>query len=158
MKDYRFRYDSFIVSTNELSKGDYRLLEVDHRVVLPLTKVLLRITSADVIHRWSVPSLGVKMDAVPGKHNILEFKPRRCGIYYGQCAEICGVNHSYIPIVVEVVSERMFSKWVDRMWLYRQGVTKFQYTFRGNIWVGETTERMREERRVFRDKYYKVMG
>lgn len=74
--------------------------------MLPLSKVLMRITRADVIHRWSVPSLGVKMDAVPGKHNILEFVPSCCGVFYGQCAEICGVNHSYIPIVVEVVLER----------------------------------------------------
>lgn len=113
MKDYRFRYESFMVFTEILDEGEYRLLEVDNRMVLPLRKVLLRVTRADVIHRWSVPSLGVKMDAVPGKHNILEFTPSRCGVFYGQCAEICGAYHSYMPIVVEVIPERNFNKWAS---------------------------------------------
>lgn len=110
MKPFKFEYDSFIVEENRLKSGEYRLLEVDHRLVLPLRRVLLRITSADVIHRWSVPAMGVKMDAVPGKHNILLLEPRRCGVFYGQCAELCGVNHSFMPIVVEVVNEDWFNR------------------------------------------------
>lgn len=106
----RFGYDSYMVSTDILKFGDYRLLEVDHRLVLPKSTVMVRVTRADVIHRWSVPSLGIKIDAVPGKHNILMFKPMRVGVYYGQCSEICGVNHSYMPIVVEVIPLSNFNK------------------------------------------------
>lgn len=110
MKPYSFEYDSFIVDEGNLKRGEYRLLEVDHRLVLPLRRVLLRISSADVIHRWSVPAMGVKIDAVPGKHNILLLEPSRCGVFYGQCAELCGVNHSFMPIVVEVISNRFFER------------------------------------------------
>lgn len=112
IKPFKFEYDSFIVEERNLKVGGYRLLEVDHRLVLPLTRVLLRITRADVLHRWAVPALGVKMDAVPGKHNIFLLEPSRCGIFYGQCSELCGVNHSFIPIVVEVINEHWFGRWV----------------------------------------------
>ena len=106
--DFVLEYDSFMIPTDELDEGDYRLLEVDHRVVMPVGKTTVSVCRADVIHRWSIPSLAVKMDAVPGKHNILGLTIDRCGIYYGQCAEICGVNHSYIPIVVEVIPRDFF--------------------------------------------------
>ncbi|MCG7899567.1 MAG: hypothetical protein JAY85_14070 [Candidatus Thiodiazotropha weberae] len=112
IKPYSFEYDSFIVDEDRLNRGEYRLLEVDHRLVLPLRGVLLRVSSADVIHSWAVPAIGVKMDAVPGKHNILLLEPSRCGIFYGQCSELCGVNHSFMPIVVEVIRNRCFERWV----------------------------------------------
>ena len=96
-----------------LEEGDFRLIEVDRRLILPLSKSLLSVTRADVIHSWSVPSLGVKMDAVPGKHNIVDLSPKLCGVSYGSCAEVCGVNHSYIPVSVEVLSEEFFDKWLE---------------------------------------------
>lgn len=105
----------------DLGGGEYRLLEVDHRLVLPLARVLLRISRADVIHRWSVPAMGVKMDAVPGKHNMLLLGPSRCGVFYGQCAELCGVNHSFIPIVVEVIGHKWFERWVGNMDWFMKG-------------------------------------
>lgn len=109
---FEFMYDSFIVSTEDLRLGEYRLFEVDWRVVLPTKKrILLGVSRVDVIHRWSIPSLGIKLDGVPGKHNLLQFVPRRLGIYYGQCSELCGVNHSYIPIVVEVIKWEDFVNW-----------------------------------------------
>lgn len=110
MVPYSFGYDSFMVDEVDLGGGEYRLLEVDHRLVLPLARVLLRISRADVIHRWSVPAMGVKMDAVPGKHNILLLEPSRCGVFYGQCAELCGVNHSFMPIVVEIIGHKWFER------------------------------------------------
>lgn len=109
---YCFEYDSFIVDEMKLGRGEYRLLDVDHRLILPLRRSLLRVSSADVIHRWSVPAIGVKIDAVPGKHNILLLEPSRCGVYYGQCSELCGVNHSFMPIVVEIINRNFFARWV----------------------------------------------
>jgi len=106
-------FDSYIVPTNELERGDFRLLEVDHRVVLPTqTDIRVLVTSADVIHSWTVPSLGVKADAVPGRLNQLRFYVKYPGVFYGQCSEICGANHSFIPIVVEAVPLKNFMEWV----------------------------------------------
>lgn len=108
MERLEFGYDSFMVSTPDLQTGEFRLYEVDWRVVVPNKKrVLLRVTRVDVIHRWRIPSLGLKLDGVPGKHNLVQFIPRRLGVFYGQCSELCGINHSYIPIVVEVI------RWED---------------------------------------------
>jgi len=106
-------FDSYIIPTNELERGDFRLLEVDHRVVLPTqTDIRVLVTSADVIHSWTVPSLGVKADAVPGRLNQLRFYIKYPGIFYGQCSEICGANHSFIPIVVEAIPLENFMEWV----------------------------------------------
>ena len=106
-------FDSYIVPTNELEKGDFRLLEVDHRVVLPTqTDIRVLVTSADVIHSWTVPSLGVKADAIPGRLNQLSFFIKYPGVFYGQCSEICGANHSFIPIVVEAIPLENFMEWV----------------------------------------------
>lgn len=128
IEPFKFEYDSFMVEEPNLRKGEYRLLEVDHRLVIPLTRVLLSITSADVIHRWSVPAIGVKIDAVPGKHNILLLEPNRCGVFYGQCAELCGVNHSFIPIVVEVINEEWFNGWAaETDWLMKGKPTRRPY-------------------------------
>jgi len=106
-------FDSYMVPTNELERGDFRLLEVDHRVVLPTqTDIRVLVTSADVIHSWTVPSLGIKADAVPGRLNQLRFYVKYPGVFYGQCSEICGANHSFIPIVVEAVPLKNFMEWV----------------------------------------------
>ena len=106
-------FDSYMIPTNELESGDFRLLEVDHRVVLPTqTDIRVLVTSADVIHSWTVPSLGIKADAVPGRLNQLRFYVKYPGVFYGQCSEICGANHSFIPIVVEAVPLKNFMEWV----------------------------------------------
>nr|QCW07963.1 cytochrome c oxidase subunit 2 [Aleyrodidae sp. JXCHN01] len=90
-----------------------RLLEVDNSFVLPLyIKVRLLVSSFDVLHSWTVPALGVKVDSVPGRLNQLNFTCSRLGIYFGQCSEICGANHSFMPIVAEVVSAGAFSSWL----------------------------------------------
>nr|QTT61175.1 cytochrome c oxidase subunit II [Tritia ephamilla] len=111
--DYsNIEFDSYMVPSNELEPGDFRLLEVDHRVVLPTqTDLRVLVTSADVIHSWTVPSLGVKVDAVPGRLNQLGFFIKYPGVFYGQCSEICGANHSFMPIVVEAVPLKNFLEW-----------------------------------------------
>lgn len=106
-------FDSYIIPTDDLERGDFRLLEVDHRVVLPThTDIRVLVTSADVIHSWTVPRLGVKADAIPGRLNQLSFFIKYPGVFYGQCSEICGANHSFIPIVVEAVPLENFIIWV----------------------------------------------
>ena len=99
-----------MVQTEDLTQsGLPRLLEVDNRLVLPLDTDIRVIThSTDVIHAWCVPSLGVKMDAVPGRLNQVYLKIDRAGVFYGQCREICGANHSFMPIVVEAVDRETF--------------------------------------------------
>lgn len=95
------------------ARGEPYHLAVDNRVVVPVGKtVKLIITAADVIHSFSVPSMWVKMDAVPGRLNEVSFTPLHTGVYYGQCSELCGINHGYMPIAVEVVSEERFAQWV----------------------------------------------
>jgi cytochrome c oxidase subunit 2 len=90
-----------------------RLLEVDNRIVLPVdTEVRVYITAADVIHSWSEPALGVKLDAVPGKLNETWLKIEKEGVYYGQCSQLCGMAHAYMPIVIEAVSKEKFAEWV----------------------------------------------
>lgn len=107
-------FDSYIIPEEDLIYGMYRLLEVDHRTVVPI-KVDIRflITARDVLHSWTVPVLGLKVDAVPGRINQLLFNFMRPGVFYGQCSEICGANHSFIPIVVEVTDLNTFMKWVE---------------------------------------------
>lgn len=98
-------FDSYMVPTSDLNKGDFRLLEVDNRLVVPInTHVRVLVTGADVLHSFAVPALAVKMDAVPGRLNQTGFFVKRPGVFYGQCSEICGANHSFMPIVVEAVS------------------------------------------------------
>ena len=102
-------FDSYMTPTNSLTEGEFRLLEVDNRVILPyLTQIRLLVTAADVIHSWTIPSLGIKADAVPGRLNQLNVFFNRPGIFYGQCSEICGANHSFIPIRVEAINPRDF--------------------------------------------------
>jgi len=105
--------DSYITPPSDLSVGEFRLLEVDNRVVLPINlEIRVLVTAADVIHAWTVPSLGVKVDAVPGRLNQLGFTITQPGVFYGQCSEICGANHSFMPISVESVNLKSFINWV----------------------------------------------
>ena len=107
-------FDSYIVPTNDLELGNFRLLETDHHLILPIkTNTRIIVSSADVIHSWTVPSLGVKVDAIPGRLNQLMLYPRRPGLYYGQCSEICGANHSFMPITLEIVNIDYFIKWLN---------------------------------------------
>jgi cytochrome c oxidase subunit 2 len=106
-------FDSYMLPQDELEEGQLRLLEVDNRVVLPInTHVRVLTTSADVIHSWAVPSLGVKCDAIPGRLNQTSVFIQREGVYYGQCSELCGANHAFMPIVVEGVSLHSYLCWI----------------------------------------------
>ncbi|RYE06217.1 MAG: cytochrome c oxidase subunit II [Rickettsiaceae bacterium] len=106
-------FDSYIISEENLKVGQKRLLEVDNLLVIPEnTVVKFLITGGDVLHSFAVPSLGIKMDAVPGKINETWTKVTKPGIYYGQCSELCGVHHGFMPIAIEVVSKEDFAKWL----------------------------------------------
>lgn len=106
-------FDSYIIASNDLERGLYRLLETDNRVILPyLINTRVMITSADVLHSWAIPRMGVKLDATPGRLNQLVMSSYRPAITYGQCSEICGANHRYIPIVAEFVSVEDFNQWI----------------------------------------------
>lgn len=106
-------FDAYITPTQELTSRQFRLLEVDNRTTVPFkTQIRCLISAADVLHSWTVPSLGVKADAVPGRLNQVSFLINRPGILFGQCSEICGANHRFIPIVIESVNIKTFSKWV----------------------------------------------
>ena len=97
-------FDSYILPLRDLSLGQYRLLEVDNRLLLPKGKTIqIIVTSADVIHRWTVPALRIKIDGVPGRLNQIPLLSLCPAVIYGQCSEICGANHSFMPIVVETV-------------------------------------------------------
>jgi cytochrome c oxidase subunit 2 len=97
-----------------LTIGSFRLLEVDNRVILPInTHIRLLVTSCDVLHSWAVPSFGVKIDACPGRLSQASLFIKREGIFYGQCSEICGINHGFMPIVIKAVSPEKFLTWVQ---------------------------------------------
>nr|AER58762.1 cytochrome oxidase subunit 2 [Heliobletus contaminatus] len=105
-------FDSYMLPTADLPLGNFRLLEVDHRVVVPMeSPIRVIVTADDVLHSWAVPSLGVKTDAIPGRLNQTSFITTRPGIFYGQCSEICGANHSFMPIVVESAPLAHFENW-----------------------------------------------
>nr|QIA60628.1 cytochrome c oxidase subunit 2 [Metacalypogeia alternifolia] len=107
-------FDSYMTPEDDLELGQLRLLEVDNRMVVPAkTHLRMIITSADVLHSWAVPSLGVKCDAVPGRSNQTSIFIKREGVYYGQCSELCGTNHAFMPIVVEAVSLDDYVSWVS---------------------------------------------
>nr|YP_010957150.1 cytochrome c oxidase subunit II [Stathmonotus gymnodermis]WMY90438.1 cytochrome c oxidase subunit II [Stathmonotus gymnodermis] len=109
-------FDSYMIPTQDLGPGQFRLLEADHRMVVPLESPIRVLVSAeDVLHSWAVPSLGIKMDAVPGRLNQTAFIASRSGVFYGQCSEICGANHSFMPIVVEAVPLTHFESWSSLM-------------------------------------------
>nr|QHD20103.1 cytochrome c oxidase subunit II [Emberiza pallasi] len=109
-------FDSYMIPTADLPLGHFRLLEVDHRVIVPMSSTIrVIVTADDVIHSWAVPSLGVKTDAIPGRLNQTSFFASRPGVYYGQCSEICGANHSFMPIVVESTPLANFESWSTMM-------------------------------------------
>lgn len=108
-----FGFDSYLIAQKDLKPGQPRLLAVDNEVVVPINKVVrIQVTAADVIHSFAVPSFGVKIDAMPGRLNESWFKITREGIYYGQCSELCGRDHAFMPIAVRAVSEADFNAWV----------------------------------------------
>lgn len=109
-----FEFDSNIVPEADLRPGQPRLLETDNRVVLPVNAtVRLQVTASDVLHAWAMPAFGIKIDAVPGRLNEVWIPPvSREGVYYGQCSELCGAQHGFMPIAVEVVSRERFDRWV----------------------------------------------
>lgn len=103
-----------MVLEDDLDIGQLRLLEVDNRIVVPAnTHLRMIITSADVLHSWAVPSLGVKCDAIPGRLNQASLFIQREGVYYGQCSELCGTNHGFMPIVIEAVSNDDYVTWLN---------------------------------------------
>jgi cytochrome c oxidase subunit 2 len=108
-----FVFDSYLIEEFDLNFGSLRLLEVDRRVVLPIhTYIRILVSSSDVLHSWAVPSFGIKIDACPGRLNQLTLFINRCGIFYGQCSELCGVNHGFMPIVIEGVSFADYAIWL----------------------------------------------
>nr|WNH37078.1 cytochrome c oxidase subunit II [Nezumia sclerorhynchus] len=105
-------FDAYMIPSQDLIPGEFRLLETDSRVVIPFDSPIRMLTSAeDVLHSWTVPALGLKMDAVPGRLNQMTFISHRPGVFYGQCSEICGANHSFMPIVLEIVLIKEFVLW-----------------------------------------------
>nr|AWV84422.1 cytochrome oxidase subunit II [Tettigades sarcinatrix]AWV84435.1 cytochrome oxidase subunit II [Tettigades sarcinatrix] len=106
-------FDSYMKPTMDLKNNEFRLIETDNHMILPFnTQVRLMITSYDVLHSWAMPSMGVSVDAVPGRLNQSSILINRPGFFYGQCSEICGANHSFMPIVIESVNNIMFLNWL----------------------------------------------
>nr|YP_009228284.1 cytochrome c oxidase subunit II [Epicauta chinensis]AKL79033.1 cytochrome c oxidase subunit II [Epicauta chinensis] len=109
-------FDSYMVPINEMKPWNFRLLDVDNRMIVPFkTQTRMLVSAADVIHSWTIPALGVKIDATPGRLNQANFLSNRTGLLYGQCSEICGANHSFMPIVIESVTPNYFIKWISKM-------------------------------------------
>ena len=109
-----FEFNSILVPTDKLKPGQLRLLTVDNEMVVPVNKVVrVQTIGADVIHAFAVPSFGIKIDSVPGRLNETWFKATREGVYYGQCSELCGRDHAFMPIAVRVVTEQAFNAWVE---------------------------------------------
>nr|YP_009305221.1 cytochrome c oxidase subunit II [Scirpophaga incertulas]AHF21006.1 cytochrome c oxidase subunit II [Scirpophaga incertulas] len=107
-------FDSYMTPSNEMNPNNFRLLDVDNRIVLPMNnQIRMLITATDVIHSWTIPSLGIKVDANPGRLNQTSFFMNRPGIFFGQCSEICGANHSFMPIVIESVNIKNFINWIN---------------------------------------------
>nr|YP_009704347.1 cytochrome c oxidase subunit II [Xerotyphlops vermicularis]QEO33839.1 cytochrome c oxidase subunit II [Xerotyphlops vermicularis] len=113
-EDMNLSFDSYMTQTNDLPQGGFRLLEVDNRMTVPSqTQTRVLISAEDVLHSWAVPSLGIKADAIPGRLNQVLMLPSRNGLFFGQCSEICGINHSFMPIVIESVPTPTFESWLN---------------------------------------------
>lgn len=109
-------FDSYIIPPAEIGNNRFRLLDVDNRTVIPyITQVRILVTAADVLHSWTIPSLRVKIDATPGRLNQITFSLERTGLLFGQCSEICGANHRFMPIVIESVNPPTFIKWIRKI-------------------------------------------
>lgn len=107
-------FDSYMIPEEDLELGQLRLLEVDNRMVVPInTHIRVIVSAADVLHSWAVPSLGIKCDAIPGRLNQTSLFIKREGVYYGQCSEICGINHGFMPIVVEAIPLKNYITWIS---------------------------------------------
>jgi cytochrome c oxidase subunit 2 len=116
--DHDFEFEAFMLDRAGLEEAGYSqdeyLLATDEAVVVPVDKtIVMQVTAADVIHSWTVPSFGVKQDAVPGRLAELWFKAEKEGVYFGQCSELCGKDHAYMPITVKVVSQEAYEQWLD---------------------------------------------
>nr|QRW36282.1 cytochrome c oxidase subunit 2 [Graptodytes eremitus] len=112
----KLEFDSYMTPSNELPINGFRLLDVDNRVILPFnSQIRILVSAMDVLHSWTIPSLGVKIDATPGRLNQTNFFMNRPGMFMGQCSEICGTNHSFMPIVIESVPTKIFINWIYKM-------------------------------------------
>lgn len=106
-------FDSYMIAEEDLALGTFRLLEVDNRVILPVnTNIRVLVTAADVLHSWAIPSFGIKVDACPGRLNQTSLFIKREGVFYGQCSEICGTHHGFMPICVEAVDTPTYKEWL----------------------------------------------
>jgi cytochrome c oxidase subunit II len=115
LREVLFRFDSYMKADDDLEVGQLRLLATDTAVLLPrTTRVRILTTSADVIHSWALPAAGVKMDAIPGRLNQVNLFFNRPGVFHGQCSELCGVNHGFMPVTVKALDAERFRGWVDR--------------------------------------------
>lgn len=113
--DAKFEFDSLMVQTKDLKPGQPRLLAVDNEIVVPVNKVVRVLTTgSDVIHAFAIPAFGIKIDAIPGRINETWFKAEREGMYYGQCSELCGKDHAFMPIAVRVVNDAEYTAWLDQ--------------------------------------------
>nr|YP_009907519.1 cytochrome c oxidase subunit II [Bothrogonia qiongana]QLI54086.1 cytochrome c oxidase subunit II [Bothrogonia qiongana] len=111
----KIEFDSYMKPTMELTKNEFRLLDTDNRIVIPFnTNTRILVTSTDVIHSWTIPSLGIKIDASPGRINQGNLMVNRSGLFFGQCSEICGANHSFMPIVMESINMKTFYEWIKK--------------------------------------------
>jgi len=109
----KIKFDSYMINNMEIKKGNLRLLKVDKPLILPKNiHIRFIITSSDVLHSWSMPTLGIKMDAVPGRLNQSSTYIKNLGIYYGQCSELCGINHAFMPIEIYVLPNIYFYNWI----------------------------------------------
>ena len=112
--DENIIFDSYMIEEKDLKEGQPRLLAVDNVVVVPVNKVVkVLITANDVLHAWALPAFGVKRDAMPGRINETWFRAEREGTFYGQCSELCGIKHAFMPIEVRVVSEEDYQLWLE---------------------------------------------
>jgi cytochrome c oxidase subunit II len=115
LREVLFRFDSYMKADDDLEVGQLRLLATDTAVLLPrTTRIRILTTSADVIHSWALPAAGVKMDAIPGRLNQVNLFFNRPGVFHGQCSELCGVNHGFMPVTVKALDAERFRGWVDR--------------------------------------------
>lgn len=117
LSDYNdISIESYIIKTNKDNLSQFRLLDVDNRLIIPYnTRIRVLTSSVDVIHSWTVPALGIKIDATPGRINQTFIFIIRPGIFFGQCSEICGLNHRFIPIIIESTSIQLFINWINNI-------------------------------------------
>nr|YP_003856684.1 cytochrome c oxidase subunit II [Mekongiana xiangchengensis]ADK77625.1 cytochrome c oxidase subunit II [Mekongiana xiangchengensis] len=109
-------FDTYMINEEDLKNNSFRLLDIDNRTVLPMNSEIRMLTSAsNVLHSWTIPTMGIKVDATPGRINQGTFSINRPGLYFGQCSEICGANHSFMPIMLESTSINLFIKWLSKL-------------------------------------------